>query len=170
MDRPKAGPDDPKTWPSWTDVLGQEYRPGDIVAVAVINDRSPQLVIAEVVQINAVDSKGKLIGEWSTDGGDPELREAFYRLPWTDPQKHDARRAWEATRTRTFNRSCTVRARPVIDARGFYRTTSGERSVWSGGPTAIHDARAVTYQIPNNVVKVDKSRLGSILVQKDHEE
>lgn len=119
-----------KTWDEWTDVLGQTYRPGDYVAYASVNGRSPQLVIAEVIRINRVDSKGHLhlerVGylryhrEMKWPGG--ENRPVTQQMPIYAP-------------------SCSVTVRPVIDARGFYR--SGRR------------AGTVTLKIPQNVIKVD---------------
>jgi hypothetical protein len=43
----------------WKDSLGQEFRPGDMIAVAVINGRSPQMVVAEVERINTTNAKGE---------------------------------------------------------------------------------------------------------------
>lgn len=43
----------------WKDSLGQEFRPGDMVAVAVVNGRSPQMVVAEVERINTTNAKGE---------------------------------------------------------------------------------------------------------------
>lgn len=43
----------------WKDSLGQEFRPGDMIAVAVINGRSPQMVIAMVERINTTNAKGE---------------------------------------------------------------------------------------------------------------
>lgn len=50
-----------KEWTTdrWKDSLGQEFRPGDLVAVATINGKSPQMVVAEVVRINTHNSKGQ---------------------------------------------------------------------------------------------------------------
>ena len=43
----------------WKDSLGQEFKPGDMVAVAVINGRSPQMVVALVERINTTNAKGE---------------------------------------------------------------------------------------------------------------
>lgn len=125
-----------KTWPEWTDHLGQTYRPGDWVAVAVINGRSPQLVIAEVERINRRRSSGELITE----------------------RRHI--KDEEGRHTYTFEDvpSCTIRAKPLIDGRGFYR--SAERWVWNAESGEGHHeptpVRSVTYQFPGNIVKVPK--------------
>lgn len=44
---------------SWTDVLGQTYGPGDCVCYAVINGRSAQQVIGEVVAIYTHNGQGE---------------------------------------------------------------------------------------------------------------
>lgn len=116
------------TWPEWTDVLGQTYRPGDRVAIAIISGRSPQLVIGTVLQINRVDSKGE------------EIRKACFKRFERDDGKWDYERWTED--------SCTVRVRPELDARGFYRSNRG----WFDDKH--NEARPVTYKIPENIIKV----------------
>lgn len=101
-----------ETWEEWKDVLGQTYRPGDIVCVSVINDRSPQQVIGEVIQINKTDSKGEQI----VDG------------VWKNGQ-------WLGIA------SCSVKIRPRIDSRGFYRSEK-------------LNPKDVTYRIPTNIIKL----------------
>jgi len=113
------GTDIDKTWPHWTDCLGNIIYPDDLVAVSTINGRSPQLVIARVVRINRLNSKGEEI---------------------VVQQREKINDKWEWTTTP----SCTITAVPVIDARGFFR--------WSGRNG--EEAKAVTYQIPSNIVKV----------------
>lgn len=54
-------PTDPKLWSSYVDILDQTIKAGDHVAYASISGKSPQLVIAQVVRINRVDSKGEPI-------------------------------------------------------------------------------------------------------------
>jgi hypothetical protein len=122
--------DIPKEWPEWTDHLGQTYRPGDYVAVATINGKSPQLVIALVERINRVNSKGD------------EIVERTY-IEGSYPSQYKT------------TPSCTVKAKPVIEGRGFFR--------WSGrtyDPITkqsgfdLDKVRAVTYQFPGNIIKV----------------
>lgn len=130
---PKAGPDVPKVWGSWTDVLGQTYRPGDTVAVGVINGRSPQIVIGEVIRINRINSQGQ-----------EHLEEVLERddngMPVRDPGTHDF--------IRHIVPSCTVTVMPQVDARGF----------WRAGVTFQKDkkVRPVTYTIWQNIIKVRK--------------
>lgn len=54
-------PSNPKLWGSYVDVLDQTIKAGDYVAYASISGRSPQMVIARVVQINRVNSSGEAI-------------------------------------------------------------------------------------------------------------
>ena len=154
-----AEPDTPKTWPEWTDVLGNTYRPGDNVAISIINGKSPQMVIGEVLKINRVNSSKQQLGEFVYDDGDPELKEAkekihdqTFRDRYSDDrlvredawQKiRDADAKWQASRVKSFKPSCTVRVQPSIDSRGFWR----------------YGDKPVTYQIPENIIKVDVSKV-----------
>ena len=104
-----------KTWDHWTDKLGNIIYPGDIVAVSTINGRSPQMVIAQVERINRLNSRGEEITEGIREKG-----------KWTTVP------------------SCSITARPILDARGFWR--------WS--TKKDQQARAVTYQIPANIIKI----------------
>lgn len=47
-----------ETWDEWEDCMGNSFRPGDLVAIATVSGRSPQLVVAEVIRINKTDAKG----------------------------------------------------------------------------------------------------------------
>ena len=62
----------------WKDSLGQEFRPGDMVAVAVINGKSPQMVVAEVERINTTNAKGEPHTKraWT---GEKTAREVVYK-------------------------------------------------------------------------------------------
>lgn len=82
---------------TWTDPLGQTYGPGDHVAIAMVSDRSPQMVFAEVLEIRTVDKDGNTITAGVFD--------------------------WEAKQWKEVP-SCTVLARPLMDSRGFYRGTN----------------------------------------------
>lgn len=97
-----------RTAPSWTDLAGKSYSPGDIVAISVINGRSPQTVIARVEEIFLDDSKGQ-----PYEDGDYDYQT-------------DTRRTWP---------SCSVQATPLIDARGFHRYS--ERKVGYTIPSNI---------------------------------
>lgn len=110
--------EDGKRWGWWWDTLGRQFTVGDRVAVAVINGRSPQLVVVRVDRINRVDSKGRDITE--------TVMSPDYSVRTTYP-------------------SCTVRATPLLDGRGFRR--------W--GTTASGEHNPVTYQFPGNMLKVD---------------
>lgn len=101
--------EDSDTWAGWTDALGQPYGPGDMIAVATISGRSPQMVIAQVIEIRRKDASGNLImehgyGEVEDDNG-------------------TVRRQWGVTP------SCKVKARPIVDGRQFSRSTRNPRPV-----------------------------------------
>lgn len=109
------GDDADKTWPHWTDILGNLIYPGDFIAVATINGRSPQQVIAKVERINRINSRGEEIVRGERRNG------KWVNVP-----------------------SCSITARPLMDARDFHRwTKKGEEN------------RAVTYQIPENCIKIN---------------
>jgi len=123
--------DEELLWPEWTDVLGNTYRPGDIVCVAVINGKSPQQVIGEVIQIN----KSRKVDQY-IDGR--------YQRGVLEPIVSTHAEIGEDGRyVRTTVPSCTVRIKPLIDARGFRR---------------LGEAKAVTYQIPANILKLSATR------------
>ncbi len=88
----------PKTWDSWTDMLGQTYSPGDLVVYASISGRSPHMVFAKVDQINRVNSKNEdvVVTHYHYD--------AKTKKRWT-----------------TTTPSCTVRVIPLESGRGFHR-------------------------------------------------
>lgn len=116
-------PIDPKLWASYVDVLDQTIRPGDYVAYASISGKSPQMVIAQVIQINRLNSSGEPIYENSYN-------------------KQGA--------------GCTIKLQPLIDARGFWR--SGQKHDYTTGTVEqVEKARAVTIQIPANVIKISWS-------------
>lgn len=119
-------PEVPDTWPEWTDKLGQTFRPGDFVAYASVNGRSPQMVFARVLEIRRRDSSGDEITE-----------RVQYKTGRKVPRQHDGRMIdeWE-TRQVPF---CKVKVLPIKDARGFSRSK---------------DARPVTLSIPANIIKI----------------
>lgn len=126
-----------KEWPCWADVLGQTYYPGDTVAIAVVNDKSPQLVIGRVERINKINSKGEEITR--------------SRLVWKNPEEagnYRAEREW------VTEPSCTVTITPLIDARGFSRW-SGTGGYRHGGAQNKENVKKVTYQFPENIIKVE---------------
>lgn len=72
MARPSSKPSlDERCVDEWTDMVGSTYGPGDIVAVATISGRSPQMIVGEVVRILAMDPEGKPYEdrEWDADSG-----------------------------------------------------------------------------------------------------
>ncbi len=89
-----------KTWPYWTDCLGNIIYSGDYIAVATINGRSPQLVIAQVERINRLNSRGEEITEGVRENG------KWVTVP-----------------------SCSITARPFKDARDFKRWADKPRAV-----------------------------------------
>lgn len=153
----KAEEGTPKTWNVWQDVLGNEFRVGDIIAVATINGKSPQLVIAEVERINRVNSYGEEIytNKWFDH---PEPIEKIKQC-WAKNQssgysaryyadhvcKRECTVFMETGETRKVP-SCSVRAKPLVDARGFSR--------W--GRTADGVNKSVTYSIPENMILIER--------------
>ena len=85
---------------SASDVLGNRYQVGSMVAVAVINSRSPQMVFAEVTALRATDS-----------GGVPVLRRGDFAVG----DEH-------VVTLRVELAGWAVQALPVLDARGFSRS------------------------------------------------
>jgi hypothetical protein len=128
-----------KEWDYWTDVLGQTYRVGDTVAVATVNGKSPQMVLARVERINKMDSKGKPItkSEWVWE-------DSFQTYNWREPHE------------RKEFPSCTVTATPIVDARGFTRYSSQH---WNSETKQIEhtQAKKINYSIPENIIKIKLS-------------
>ena len=56
-----------RTTDKWTDAIGQEYRPGDIVAVAVGTGSSAAQVVAKVLAINTHFANGEPITHYLWD-------------------------------------------------------------------------------------------------------
>lgn len=96
----KAPEGTPKTWDEWTDPLGNTYRPGDLVAVAAIDGRSPVLRFGRVQRINRINSKGQLIEDVS----------------WMMVDRNG-----ERARVETREPSCTVTILEEFNGRGFRR-------------------------------------------------
>ncbi len=138
----------PLTYDSWTDPCGQTYEPGDYVAVAVINGRSPQMVIGKVISINRVNSKRMEIGDFSYHYDD-RLNETYVKMindgGYDQSELDAARKALRDSRYSVFTPSCTVTVDPVIDGRNFYRS----------GMKLGAKVKRVTYQFPGNIVKVE---------------
>lgn len=147
-------------WPEWTDELGNTYRPGDIVAVAVINGRSPQMVIARVERINKVNSQGEPhMANKTFDLDEPvrHERECSILKRRKDPYwvryynyddhicKPECTEYWQTTETRRVP-SCTVTATPIADLRGFHR--------W--GTDSEGKNKPVTYSITENIIFIEK--------------
>lgn len=149
-----------KTWPEWEDCQGNVYQPGDIVAVAIINGRSPQLVLARVERINRVNSSGELIWANKTfDLDEPirqerecytrrglDRRERYYEMYYPNHICKPECTEWTQTTEVRKVPSCTVKATPILDARGFGRSRD-------------HDgkAKAVTYSIPENIILIERA-------------
>lgn len=161
-------------WPSWTDVLGNTYGLGDIVAIAVINGKSPQMVIARVERINRVNSSGELITERMWFDHDEPIRHERECYKVRNHREYLARKVkpgyraypgleygswyadhqcvadcteyWEKGEYRPVPWA-TVKCTPLKDARGFRRwgTKDGEEN------------RAVTYSIPDNIVLIERA-------------
>lgn len=94
-----------KTWPEWTDFLGNTYRPGDYVVYAHGFGRSgARLVFAEVVRINRVNSRRQEIFTTEVTRGPSGV-------------------------VRTQVPSCTVTVRPIEGGRRKYWTVTTEEFV-----------------------------------------
>jgi hypothetical protein len=152
-------------WPEWTDELGNTYCPGDIVAIAIINGRSPQLIIARVERINRVNSYGEPImvnKSFKLDEPIRKERECFVLQRRKESDRYygysryyaerDATHVcdpsctewWQIEEVRNVP-SCSVKATPIADLRGFGRSRD-------------HDgkAKANTYSIPENIIFIEK--------------
>lgn len=148
-------------WPEWTDELGNTYHPGDIVAIAIINGRSPQMIIARVDRINKVNSYGEPHMTNKTFDLDEPIRkerECWYVKQKSDPYysrysydrnsshvcKPECTEYWVTTEVKKVP-TCTVTATPIADLRGFSRSKN-------------HDGKAKsnTYSIPENILFIEK--------------
>lgn len=149
-----------KTWDQWEDCLGNFYQAGDIIAIAIINGRSPQMILARVERINRVNSSGGLIEKNKTFPLDEPVRherecsirkgqqrgERYYEMYYQSHVCQPSCTEWiETTEVRTVP-SCTVKATPILDSRGFGRSRD-------------HDgkAKANTYSIPENIILIERS-------------
>lgn len=151
-------------WPEWTDELGNTYRPGDIVAIAIINGRSPQMVIAKVDRINRVNSYGEAIMTNKSFVLDQPIRHErecfvlkrknesntrYYSMYYAESDSthicDPSCTEWYQTEEVRNVPSCTVKATPIADLRGFGRSRN-------------HDgkAKSITYSIPENIIFIEK--------------
>lgn len=142
-----------KEWPEWTDVLGNTFGPGDIICIATVSGRSPQMVIARVEKINKVNSQGDphMENKWfDHEEPIPKTRECWRaknpgQIYYSKPHVcvFECTNYMEIGETRRVP-SCTVKATPLLDARGFSRRSTGDT------------AKAVTYTIPDNIIVLEK--------------
>lgn len=127
---------------SWTDTVGQIFQVGDYIAVASTKGRSPQMVIARVESINTHHANGEPITEYV--GWDRETRERIEKP------------------------SVTVTAKPVLDGRGFHRSTTRWIPPEKRGPDGEAfepipgGPRSVTYLIPGNILKLSESAVNHL--------
>lgn len=142
-----------KTWDEWTDCLGNVYRPGDLVAIAIINGKSPQLVIAEVISINRIRKNGEEITTRAWFEHEvPIWKKRTRRVNQYEPNGYrflssiEVEEDYEEKGEYRTVPHCTVTARPIIDARGFSR--------WSTTQDGVN--KPVTYQIPENIIKLER--------------
>ncbi len=75
------------TTDSWVDLVGRKFRPGDVVAVAVINGRSPQMVLAQVLRINTTNPKGEPHRKHARTGR--QVPKVFENRKWVGPELPD---------------------------------------------------------------------------------
>lgn len=152
--------DGEKTWDMWEDCRGCFYQAGDIVAIAIINGKSPQMILARVERINRVNSSGELIWTNKTFTLDEPIRherecsvrkgqargERYYEMYYLGHVCQPSCTEWIQTTEVRKVPSCTVKATPILDARGFGRATD-------------HDgkAKANTYSIPENIILIERA-------------
>lgn len=148
-----------KTWPQWEDCRGNFYQPGDIVAIAIINGKSPQMILARVERINRINSSGELIWTNKTFTLDEPIRherecyvikgrknnDRYYEMYYQDHVCQPSCTEWLETTEIKKVPSCTVKATPILDARGFGRSTDHDGKV-----------KAVTYSIPENIILIER--------------
>lgn len=143
-----------KTWDEWTDALGNTYRPGDIIAIATVRSKSPQMVIARVEKINRLNGSGEEImtRKWFDHEMPIQRERECYNLK-SSYSSYMNRPVHECSPSCTMYietgeyrsvPSCSVRAKPLDDLRGFGR--------W--GTAADGTNKSVTYSIPENIIKV----------------
>ena len=171
-----------QTTDKWTDSLGQEFGPGDLISVAVINGRSPQMVIARVERINTTDPKGephvrrrrtgrKVPQEYARrEYAGPPFKETGFRGNYAEARAardHNDKLTRDPANWRTWTetrqvdeweetQNVTVTAVPILDGRGFRR--SNPQRVWTGSeyvtdPTKPK-ARTVTYTLMGNIIRL----------------
>ena len=162
MDEPVATNND-KEWSHWIDELGNKYQPGDIVAISIVKGRSPQMIIARVDRINKINSSGEEIMVNKTFELDEPIRrerECYILKRKKSADKYYDRyylerdsthvcdpsctEWWQTTEVKNVP-SCTVKATPIADLRGFGRSRN-------------HDGKAKsnTYSIPENIIFIEK--------------
>lgn len=128
----------------WTDSLGNKIKIGDVVAIATINGRSPQMVFVKITRLNTHRSNGDPIFKEAefvdTEVGSKEERDVMknpYASLWNT---HDN---WQGKKISSWKiegvPAVTVTGRAIKDGRGFFRWAEREN----------------TYQFIGNVVKVD---------------
>lgn len=147
-----------ETVEEWEDSLGEPFRAGDLIAVAVINGRSPQMVIAEVERINTTNPKGErhtkrvrtgrkvpqeyqrreYVGPPMEDRHGPGIRTLAEQraIDQRNREKQYDKANWKHwTETRMVDewhevQNVTVTATPILDGRGFHRSNAQQKWVW----------------------------------------
>lgn len=146
-----------KTWPKWEDTLGNVFQVGDIIAVATISGKSPQMIIARVEKINRVNSSGEEITarKWfEHEAPIQRERECYYlkssyNYTYGNRPVHECKPSctmWIETGEYRTVPSATIKATPLVCGRDFGRY----------GQDADGNNRAVTYSIPGNWVLVER--------------
>lgn len=115
----------------WYDSIGQKIHPGDYIAVATINGRSPQLVYAQIKQINKTNKDGKPY-YFGFHGPAQALDPQYYNLD-------------------NYTPTVVVSAVPIYSGRDFYRSDNPRAVSYSivGNITKLSDEQveAVKNQI-----------------------
>lgn len=161
----------------WQDSIGQTFRPGDLVAVATVNGRSPQMVIAEVKTINLTNAKGERYTK-SVPSGEkeerrrenrryigPPLPEEPRRIGFYSPASRGAVDAYWAERRKLENDPANWETlEPTIwfvDKMVEVQTATvtaqpliDGRGFYRSGVRSGEPAKAVTYQFLGNIVRL----------------
>lgn len=127
------------TTDEWKDTLGQKIKPGDIIAVATVSGRSPQLVIAQIERINTHNSKGELHVMRTHRGFEEKTHPdgRTYRVPILHEEP-----------------TVTVTARPIKDGRDFTRWSNRRYNAATKTWDSTGEIKPVTYSILGNIVRL----------------
>lgn len=167
----------------WTDSVGQVFKPGDLVAIATVNGKSPQMVIARVEKINLTNAKGERLVQSVPTGSKvtrtrpeyigPEMPKQpghdTWSIGWRTERDERMREYWaECNRLRGDKanwRDVPYEVDEYHDVQAVTITATplldGRGFYRSGSGTRAWDKKtkpkAVTYMFPGNIVKLPAS-------------